>query len=74
MDETELQKFSFSMLAAPTADVQGSVMITLFGMLEHERAGNDQKARLARSAGVMFIIGLAGVAVLAVVLGLSGTG
>ena len=73
IDETQLREFTLSMLAAPTVDIQGEMIETLFRVLQHERAANDRKARLGVYAGYLLIVGLAAVAVLAVFLGVGST-
>jgi hypothetical protein len=68
IDDKHLRQFTYSMLGASTTDIQGEMIETLFGILAHDRAVNDAKARVGLVAGIMLIGGLGGVAALAVVL------
>jgi hypothetical protein len=62
---------AFPLIAQPTVEVQGMMINTLIGAIEHERALNDRKSRLTRLAAAGLGVGFVGVAAQAVTLGVA---
>jgi D-alanine-D-alanine ligase-like ATP-grasp enzyme len=68
-----LRQFSeFPLVASPPVEVQGRMIVTLVNALENERKINDRKARLSRLAALALAVGLAGVALQALVMVAAG--
>jgi hypothetical protein len=68
----EIRRFSeFPLIAAPTVEVQGTMMNTLIEALGVERALNERKARLTRIAALCLAVGFVAVAAQAVTLGIA---